>query len=278
MTDDRRSTDQRRPTDDGPPVRFQSRLASGDRSPIIPIIALVVLVGIAALSSGPAAHDGTAVESPAGETAAEAIGSLSPAPSSAPNSRADADVATICLEPASWRTATIETWREQTVRVWRAIDPVPASGPDDPAIPIVPAVGNRVAAIGFCAPVVGPDRPGGPVTVDAWRREPVGGDGASPVSGSVAAVGSNPVPLEIRPIVPAGSPSPFGALFGPPQAEAAAGTGWPPGIVVFRYAPQAGAPSAATWFAIEIIRTDASGQGPATSERPSFASPEPARP
>ena len=278
MTDDRRSTDQRRPTDEGPPVRFQSRLAGGDRSPLIPIVALVVLVGIAALSSGPAAPGGTAVESPTNEAAAEAIGSLSPARSSAPNSRADADVATICLEPASWRTATIETWRDQTVRVWRAIDPVPASGPDDPAIPIVPAVGSSVAAIGFCAPVVGPDRPSGLVTVEAWRREPAAGDGASPAFGPAAAAGSDPVPLEIRPIVPAGSPSPFGALFGPPEAEAAAGTGWPPGVVVFRYAPLASGPSAATWFAIEIIRTDASGKGPPTSERPRFASPEPARP
>jgi hypothetical protein len=278
MTDDRRSTDRRRPTDERPPVRFQSRLAGGDRSPLIPIVALVVLAGIAALSSGPAAPGATNLESPTTESAAEAVGLVSPAPSSAPNSRADADVATICLEPASWRTATIETWRDQTVRVWRAIDPVVASGPDDPAIPIVPAVGNSVAAIGFCAPVVGPDRPSGPVTVEAWRRGPVAGDVASPGSGPVAAgaVGSNPVPLEIRPIVPAGSPSPFGALFGPPDAEA--GTGWPPGVVVFRYAPLAGGPSAATWFAIEIIRTDASGKGPPTSERPRFASPLPLRP
>src|SRR5712672_408738 len=50
-----------RPTNEGPPVRFQSRLAGGDRSPLIPIVALVVLVGIAALSSGPAAPGGTAV-------------------------------------------------------------------------------------------------------------------------------------------------------------------------------------------------------------------------
>ena len=276
MTDDRRPTDGGRPTDERRPVRFQSRLAGGDRSPLIPIVALVVLVGIAALSSGPAAPGGTDVKSPTGEGAAEAIGSLSPAPSSAPNSRADADVATICLEPASWRTATIETWRDQTVRVWRAIDPVLASGPDDPAIPIVPAVGNSVAAIGFCAPVVGPDRPSGPVTVEAWRREPATGDGASPASGPVVAGAAEPVRIELRAIVPAESPSPFGALFGPPEAEA--GTGWPPGVVVFRYAPLAGGPAAATWFAIEIIRTDASGKGPPTSERPTFASPEPARP
>jgi hypothetical protein len=276
MTDDRRSTDQRRPTDERPPVQFQSRLAGGDRSPLIPIAALVVLVGIAALSSRPTAPGGTDVESPTSESAAEAIGSLSPPPSPAPNSRADADVATICLEPASWRTATIETWRDQTVRVWRAIDPVPASGPDDPAIPIVPAVGNSVASIGFCAPVVGPDRPSGPVTVEAWRREPVAGDGASPASGPVAAGAAEPVRIELRSIVPAGSPSPFGALFGPPEADA--GTGWPPGVVVFRYAPLAGGPSAATWFAIEIIRTDASGKGPPTTEQPRLASSEPARP
>jgi hypothetical protein len=276
MTDDRRPTDGGRPTDERRPVRFQSRLASGDRSPLIPIVALVVLVGIAALSSGPVVPSGTDVESPTSETAAGAVGSFSPAPSSAPNSRADADVATICLEPASWRTATIETWRDQTVRVWRAIDPVLASGPDDPAIPIVPAVGNSVAAIGFCAPVVGPDRPSGPVTVEAWRREPVAGDRASPASGPVAAGAAEPVRIDLRSLVPAGSPSPFGALFGPPEAKA--GTGWPPGVVVFRYAPLSSGPSAATWFAIEIVRTDASGKGPPTSERPRFASPEPARP
>jgi len=282
MTDDQsatgeRPTDRRRPTDERPPVRFQSRLSGGDRSPLIPIIALVLLVGIAALSSGQAAPGRTDAAALATEPAAQAGGPPSPLPSAAPNSRADADVATICLEPASWRTATIETWRDQTVRVWRAIDPVLASGPDDPAIPIVPAVGTRVAAIGFCAPVVGPERPSGPVTVEAWRREPEAGDGASTAPGRVAAGGADAVRLELRPLVPTGSPSPFGALFGPPGG-AGVGTGWPPGVIVFRYTQLATGPApAATWFAIEIFRTDASGKEPSASEPATVTSQEPAR-
>src|SRR6266576_3778195 len=225
MRDDRRPTDDRRstgPTDDRPPVQFASHLGGGDRSPLIPIIALALLVGIATLSSGHGAPGTTDRVGPS--TIAAALAPLSPSPSSPPNSHADPDVATICLEPASWRTATIETWRDQTVRVWRAIDPVVASGPDDPAIPIVPAVGTRVAAIGFCAPVVGPERPSGPVTVEAWRREPQAGDGASTAPGPVAAGGADAVRLELRLLVPTGSPSPFGALFGPP-GSAGAGTG-----------------------------------------------------
>jgi hypothetical protein len=277
MTDDRRPTGERRPTgptDDRPPVQFASHLGGGDRSPLIPIVALALLVGIATLSSGQGAPGTTDRVAPS--TTAAALAPLSPSPSSPANSYADPDVATICLEPASWRTATIETWRDQTVRVWRAIDPVVASGPDDPAIPIVPAVGSRVAAIGFCAPVVGPDRPTGPVTVDAWRRDLPGSEGATATPGTVAAGTTASVPLQLRSVVPAGSPSPFGALFGPP-AGSDAGTGWTPGIIVFRYAQGAsGVATAATWFAIEISLTDAAGK-PARTGAPTIATPEPSQ-
>jgi hypothetical protein len=267
-------TDDRRPTDDRPPVQFASHLAGGDRSPLIPIIALALLVGIASLSSGHGAPGTTDRVGPS--TIAAALAPLSPSPSSPPNSYADPDVATICLEPASWRTATIETWRDQTVRVWRAIDPVVASGPDDPAIPIVPAVGSRVAAIGFCAPVVGPDRPTGPVTVEAWRRDLPRSEGATATAGTVAQETAAPVPLQLRSVVPAGSPSPFGALFGPP-AGSDTGTGWPPGIIVFRYGQGAGGvATAATWFAIEISLTDAAGK-PARTGAPTIATPEPSQ-
>ena len=277
MTDDRRSTDEGRPTDAGPPVRFQAQLPGADRSPLIPIAALVLLVGVAALTAGHAAsgpNDGGA----AATDVAAAAASHPPAPTSPANSRADPDVAAICLEPASWRTATIETWRDQTVRVWRAIDPVPASGPDDPAIPIVPAVGSRVAAIGFCAPVVGPERPTGPATIDAWRRQIIAGDGASPAPGAVATAGATPVPLELRAVVPTGSPSPFGALFAP-SAGTNGVTGWTPGIVVFRYTPLTGVTaSAATWFAIEVSLTDASGKPALPSEPPNGPVPASAAP
>ncbi len=275
MTDDRRPTDDRRsiePTIDRPPVQFASHLGGGDRSLLIPIIALALLVGIATLSSGHGAPGTTDRIAPS--TTAAALALLSPSPSSPSNSHADPDVATICLEPASWRTATIETWRDQTVRVWRAIDPVVASGPDDPAIPIVPAVGSRVAAIGFCAPVVGPDRPTGPVTVEAWRRDLPVSEGATGTPGTVAQGTNASLPLQLRSVVPAGSPSPFGALFGPP-AGSDDGTGWTPGIIVFRYAQQAsGMTTAATWFAIEISLTDAAGR-PARTGAPTIATPEP---
>ena len=277
MTDDRRPTGDRRstgPTDDRPPVQFASHLAGGDRSPLIPIVALALLVGIATLSSGQGTPGTTNRVAPS--TTAAALAPVPPSPSSPSNSHADPDVATICLEPASWRTATIETWRDQTVRVWRAIDPVAASGPDDPTIPVVPAVGSRVAAIGFCAPVVGPDRPTGPVTVEAWRRDLPASEGAGAAPGTGARGTAAPVPLLLRSVVPAGSPSPFGALFGPP-ADSDTGTGWTPGIIIFRYAQLAsGMTTAATWFAIEISLTDRAGK-PERTGTPTIASPEPSR-
>ena len=256
MTDDRRPTNDHGGTDDRPPVRFESRLPHGDRSPLVPIAALVLLVTIATLTSTvavPRQGNGPPQAPPLAGT-----GPRGGSPPPSPSSGADAAVASICLEPGSWRTATVETWRDRTVRVWRAIDPAPATGPDDPAIPIVPAVGSRIAAIGFCAPVVGPDTPAGPATIDAWRRASAAGNDGS--------AGPATVPIELRGIVPAGSPSPFGALFGPPD-PADRTSGWPAGVVVFRYAqPAAGSATSVTWFGIEVLLTDASGRQPASSD------------
>jgi hypothetical protein len=64
-----------------------------------------------------------------------------------------------CLEPSGWRVAATERWKAGPVRSWRAVEAVVASGPLDPRIPIVPVVGQSVPAVGFCAPVVGRDRP-----------------------------------------------------------------------------------------------------------------------
>ena len=258
MTDDRRPTDGPLTTDEPPLVRFQRKLPRGDRSPLVPVLALVLLVAIAVLSSSPPLPSAPGPGVTPLRAAADGTGGLSASHSQSP---AEASVAAICLEPGSWRTATIETWRDRTVRVWRAIDPVPASGPDSPAIPIVPAVGSRIAAIGFCAPVVGPDRPTGPATVDAWRLAPAGGAEAAPTSA--------PEALELRQLVPNGSVSPLGGLFGPPEPVGST-TGWPAGVVVFRYVRDAGTPSsAATWFGIEIVLTDALGRSPAASGGPS---------
>jgi hypothetical protein len=267
MTDDRRPTDDR-PSDERPPVRFDSRLPRVDRSPLVPIAGLALLVAIAALTSTVAAPGPGDRSTAASPVVAEAHPKGSPSPP--PNSRADVAIATICLEPGSWRTATIETWRDRTVRVWRAIEPAPAVGPDDPAIPIVPAVGSRIGAIGFCAPVVGPGRPAGPVTIDAWRRDPGAGDNGGAASAAT--------PIELRRLVPAGSPSPFGALFGPPEPANSA-SGWPPGVIVFRYAqPATGPTTSVTWFGIEVLLTDASGQNPPSPDPADIGSGQTPRP
>jgi hypothetical protein len=259
VTDDRRPTDHEHPTDDRPIVRFESRLPRGDRSPLVPIAALGLLVAVALVTARAAAPGLADASSGAsgGAVAAEA-GSL---PSqSQPRSAADEAVATICYEPLSWRTATIETWRDRTVRVWRAIDPVAASGPLDPAIPIVPAVGSRVAAIGFCAPIAGPDRPADTTTIEAWRRTQ-DGDGGGGASGAV--------PVDLRRLVPAGSSSPLGGLFGPPVTGTGASGGWPAGVVVFRFGqPDRSPDPGAVWFGVEVIDMAAIGNEPAPSATP----------
>jgi hypothetical protein len=261
MTDDRRRTfDRERPTrpespnerrssdgaaasEERPLASFGSRLPRVDRSPLVPVIGLSLLVAVAVVTSRVGAP-ATIVDSPTSTPIAAAAGvSVEPMPSNA----ADTAVAAICLEPGSWRTATIETWRAQTVHVWRAIDPTAASGPDDPAIPLVPAVGSRIDAIGFCAPVVGPKRPAAGATVEAWR------------------LAEAPVRIELRPLIATDSQSSLGGLYGPPDPADAA-TGWPAGVVVFSYEQTTdGVAATPTWFGIEIVLTDPSGAEPSPS-------------
>ena len=59
----------------------------------------------------------------------------------------------ICMDPPSWRLATVERWRDQTIRVWRAIEPISiAAGPDDDRVPITSLVTEGVIELGWCAP------------------------------------------------------------------------------------------------------------------------------
>lgn len=70
-----------------------------------------------------------------------------------------------CAYPSQWRSSTIEDWTGRQARVWKAVDVVDGTGPDDPTIPFAPIVAATVTAIGWCAPVDGPDRP--PLALDA---------------------------------------------------------------------------------------------------------------
>jgi hypothetical protein len=140
-------------------------------------------------------------------------------------------VASFCLDPVSWRIATIERWRDQTIRVWRAIEPLAdASGPDDSRIPYYPVVSQGVTELGWCAPVVGPDRPVGLATVDAWQRTPVGLVAIRTSSTRSTGVGLS-----------------FGNLYEPPGSPESGV--WPDGGYVFRYREAAGRER---WFAVEV--------------------------
>ena len=233
--------------------RFEARFATVDRSPLVATALVATLIGLAILkpwaaadmpSTGPQGADrGVA----AATDAASPTSRLSPTP--APTSTGEA-VIEQCHDPGSWRTATIETWRDQTVRVWRAIDPAAASGPLDPTIPIVPAVGNAIPAIGYCAPTSGPQQPVGQASIRAWRLDR-----------GVAH------PIDLRQVAPVRVTSPYGALFGPPAGLGS--TGWPSGIVVLRYDELAA--DTQRWFAIEVTVTssgDTAAPSPAASRTP----------
>jgi hypothetical protein len=145
-------------------------------------------------------------------------------------------VAAFCLDPASWLVASVEVWRDQTVRVWRSLEPATAAtGPDDPTIPVIPIVSEGVQQLGWCAPVVGAERPVGVATMDVWR---------------VTAAG--PVPAPMARSRPEGAASGFGALYAPPPARperAAHLDAWPDGRFIFRHRSGDGRER---WFAIEL--------------------------
>jgi len=231
----------------GGPIRFEASVGGRSRAPRVVVALAVVAVAVLVAKPWdllPATSAARGVAAPSGATAGQGRGSGPVAATKAEATATEKAVESICLDPGTWRTATIEQWHaDQTVRVWRALDPRPATGPTDPSIDVVPAVGETVPAIGFCAPAIGPDRPAGPATVDAWRLD-----------GNIA------TPIELRLMAPLGAISGLGALFAPPID---AGPSWPSGVYVFRHTVLAS--NLARWFAVEV-RTD--GPVPQPSRRP----------
>lgn len=168
----------------------------------------------------------------------------------------DADVTRACLDPGSWRVASVEAYGAQTIRVWRALEPGTASGPADPAIPYVLVVSEGVTELGWCAPVAGSDRPTGETTVQAWTL----GDGTAR---PLRLVRTGRTPHE----------STFGALYGPLSAvtgrRAPEVTGWPAGQYVFRLRLEDGDER---WFGVDLelrpaVLTQRPGPSPAPGVR-----------
>ena len=147
-------------------------------------------------------------------------------------------IASICLDPPSWRIATTERWRDQTIRVWRAMVPrAIATGPEDSRVPITSLVSEGVIELGWCAPVLGNVRISGDAAVEVWRRT---ADGAS----RITMTSQRPGP----------GTSPYGALYGSPAAPLAAL--WNDGTYVFHHRAADGEES---WFGVDVERRPSTG-------------------
>ena len=127
-----------------------------------------------------------------------------------------------CGYPSSWRTASISFWAGARAYIWTAAEAVPANGPDDPAIPFHAIASDRVEAIGWCAPVTGPERP--PLTAEGTLYRLLGG----------AAVEAPTDLLE----PPAGDA--LGELWVPAQGPVGRRPPWAPGRYVIRLATPSG--------------------------------------
>jgi hypothetical protein len=239
-------TDQQQPgRPAGGPIRFEAAVTRTTRTPYL-VVALVGLFVAAALLKPWELRIGSGREAPADGAARAQAGAATPRARSTQPPASAVAVQAMCLNAFSWRTATIEQWDDdQTVRVWRSLDPHAASGPRDPDIDVVPAVGETVPAIGYCAPAFGPESPLGPARVVAWR---VDADTVTPIA--------------LRQVAPVGVVSEFGALFGPPDE----GASWPDGTYVFRYS-EVDVDDNERWFAVEV-RTQGGVRAPPGRVKP----------
>ena len=160
-----------------------------------------------------------------------------PRPTRAPPPSIDR-LAAVCLRPFGWRIVATERWRDRTVRSWKAIEPVEATGPDDPSIPTVIVAGDSVPALGWCSPVDGLEQP----PTDA--RATVFAVDASGVARRVT----------VRQLAPSDVSS-GGATWAPPgpgALGAVASETWPVGRYVIRVATPDG--SYERWLGADVLR------------------------
>lgn len=123
-----------------------------------------------------------------------------------------------CAYPSSWRTASLQLWAGREARVWTAAEAVVATGPADPSIPFHPIASRQVEAVGWCAPVTGPDRPPAVAAGTLFR-----------LLGGVA------TQVAVRRLEPAAA-SALGELWAPVPADDGRPARWPDGRYVIRLA------------------------------------------
>ncbi|MEO5704863.1 MAG: hypothetical protein ABIZ52_05215 [Candidatus Limnocylindrales bacterium] len=227
-------------------VRVRTR--SGDPRIAMALWAVAALVGVAILKPW-----GGSSPEPTFRPVAVAPSILPVTPVPTEDRTSEGLASEFCLGAGTWQVASLETWREQDVRVWRAIEPARgASGPLDPFIPAAPIVAFALAALGWCAPAFGAERPAGPATITAWY-----------VRGTTATA------LELHQVRPVDGETELGALYVPlttcpdqticaPLLRDPVPGPWVTGRVVFRYLDE-GADSA-VWLAADVeILSPASG-------------------
>ncbi|HYO44673.1 MAG TPA: hypothetical protein VES19_15850 [Candidatus Limnocylindrales bacterium] len=147
-----------------------------------------------------------------------------------------------CGYPTSWRTAAVSFWAGARARVWTAAEAVAATGPDDPSIPFHPIASDRVEAIGWCAPITGPDRPPLAAVGTLFRVR----DG---VASEVAVDRLEPA-----------EPDALGELWMPPAPTVGRRPEWAPGHYVIRLAVPSG--SYARYLGLEVGVGDLPGAAP----------------
>jgi hypothetical protein len=203
------------------------------------VVVAALLVGVAVLKPWAGGRPESSPATGAGAAEATVAPGRSVGASRSPVATSDgidADVSLACLEPASWRVASIEAYDGRTIRIWRALEPGPASGPDDPDVPFVLLASERVSELGWCAPAAGSDRPIGQTAIRAWTL-----------------VNGQPRPLRLVRTDRTPRQSSFGAMYAPssvvPGRQVAPLAGWPAGRYVFRLTLHDGAER---WFGVDL--------------------------
>lgn len=160
-----------------------------------------------------------------------------------------AGTAPTCGYPQAWRSAVIQRWSGRRARVWTAVDVGQARSADDPAIPFNVIAGDDFAAIGWCAPVSGDDRPPASARGRLYRI----------VEGGVAEE------LAYRRLEPP-APTSLGELWVPDTGAGSTPLAWPPGRYVIELATPDG--SWSRWLGLELRMAPVSPTGPPVTRSP----------
>lgn len=225
---------------------------AGSRAAAVMLVAVAVAIAVALVKpwgSGPLGSDGATSQEP---------DTFAPGPSSAqslvPSTPDPDDGSSTCNAPVSWRTATIESWFGRLARVWTAAE-FGSEAVDDPGLEFVPIISERVMAIGWCAPGIGPERPPLAARGRLWADGPDG--------------------LVIVPVVrlePA-APNALGELWAPVGRPGASDAAWPPGRYVIELRTPTGGWRRVVGLDVRTARADPlPGASPATPA-PSTSAP-----